>query len=228
MNQYNYRLLNNHYVVEIDGHHYIIDTGYPVSYSFKYNLNKIVIDGNEHQLYMNDGSFNIAKTTKLVGEEVDGLIGADIFGDTGLTFLKNNGKDGQVVFGIQEVAGRTFPLVFDGHAPKMYVQHNGRNVFYCLDTGARYAYCVSSLVQGLRPFETGVWDYNPHLGDLYSDNYHVSIDIDGRTYQTTCCYNPTVARSFVMAYNFLMVGNITDLFCKTCCLNYKEKKIVLD
>ena len=50
---YKYKLLNNHYVVEIDDKHYILDTGYPYSITFRSDLN--MVNKNEHDFVISVG-----------------------------------------------------------------------------------------------------------------------------------------------------------------------------
>ena len=47
---YKYKLLNNHYVVEIDNRHYIIDTGYPYSVTFRNDLNVVKVNNHFYSL----------------------------------------------------------------------------------------------------------------------------------------------------------------------------------
>ena len=72
---YKYRLLNNHYVVEIDNRHYIIDTGYPYSVTFRNDLNVVKVNNHFYSLMPSGYGFDIQKTHNLVGFPVDGLLG---------------------------------------------------------------------------------------------------------------------------------------------------------
>lgn len=227
---YNYKLLNNHYVVEIDGNKYIIDTGSAYSFSFRKNLNEVVIDGRRQELIHPEDinqPFDLQETFTLVGQEVDGLIGYNAFMHTGLTILKDNEEGGRVEFGALPINGRAVQLdmFMQYHlVPSMF---NGRRMNYCIDTGARYGYCNRNLVNGLPAFDK-VHDYNPGLGPLDSYNYRLSVDVGGQTYQTTSCFNPDVENRYLNKLNILMVGNITDLFSRSCCFDYQKRKVVLD
>jgi hypothetical protein len=75
---YRYQMSNGHYVVEIEGLHFLLDTGAPVSFWLKRPKGSIKIDGKE--FILNDGREKtlVAKTEKLVGVPLDGFLGLDI------------------------------------------------------------------------------------------------------------------------------------------------------
>lgn len=220
---YNYKLLNNHYVVEIDGHHYIIDTGYPFSVTFRSDLNMVKVNNRFYPLSPAGYSFNIQRTHQLVGFPVDGLLGLDVFQDTGLTFYKDNENGGRVDFASHDINGIKCPIIslLGGYAPIINV--NGNKLFL-VDTGAKYGYGSRNMFNGLTPYAE-VDDYNPTLGELKSPIYHTSIKVKEKECPIDVCYNPRVT---FQVPNFLMVGNITTLFNKECCINYREMKIIFN
>ena len=223
---YNYKLLNNHYVVEIDNKHYIIDTGYPVSITFRSDLRMVKVNNRFYPLNPANWAFNIKKTHELVGYPVDGLLGLDVFGETGLTFYKDNENRGRVDFASHDIKGTTCPIVklHQGFAPMINV--NG-NKLYLVDTGARYGYGVKGMFNGLISFKE-VEDYNPTLQDMVSPIYHTSIKLNEKECPIDVCYNAQATSFFYNEPNFLMVGNITTLFDRECCINYREMKIIFN
>lgn len=218
-----YRLLNNHYVVEIDGYNFVIDTGSPRSYSFRNDLREVQILNNNLKLNPAGYNFDIKKIHKLVGFPVDGLLGKDAFGETGLTFYKENEAGGQVEFASHNIEGASFPIVelLNGYGILMQIDNNK---LYLVDTGARYGYGASHMFNGLTNFDN-VWDYNPMLGDLYSPIYHVDVEINHKKCHASACYNRSV--TFPVP-NFLMIGNITDFFERECCIDYKNRKVIFN
>ena len=100
---YNYVLINNHYIVNIENKYYILDTGSPFSYSFVNGLDKVFIDGVEHKLGIPRARFSVTKTYDLVGFPVDGLLGSDAFGKTGFTIYKQNKEGGLIDFKINKI-----------------------------------------------------------------------------------------------------------------------------
>lgn len=218
---YNYKLLNNHYIVEIDNKHYILDTGYPYSITFRSDLNMVKVNGIYHALSAPGYRFDIKKTHKLVGYPVDGLLGLDVFGETGFTIYKDSEEGGHIDFASNDIRGITCPMVGFNIAPIINVNESK---LFLVDTGARYAYGNRSVFVGLTPYSE-VDDYNPTLGDLHSSIYHTEITIKNKRCQIDVCNNVQVAS---MISNIYMVGNITTLFEKECCVNYRDRKIIFN
>lgn len=220
---YDYKLLNNHYVVDINGHHFIIDTGAPFSYSFVNGLNEVIINGVGHKLRVPSARFNVRKTHTLVGYPVDGLLGADSFKETGFTIYKDNEEGGRIDFAVNKISGKSYRVLTyaNGSAPLIQTD-NGK--LYLVDTGARYGYGAKEMFNGLSSFAT-VWDYNPDLGDLNSPIYNVEVAMNNKKCHTTACYNSNVTFHIP---NFLMIGNITDFFEKECCFDYQGDRVVLN
>ena len=218
----NYRLLNNHYVVDINGYHFIIDTGSPKSFSFRNDLRQITINNVQHGLDCSWSRSDIEKTHQLVGYPVDGLLGKDVFGRTGLTFYRENESGGRVEFATHHINGDAFPFeLMNDYAIFMRIDNNK---LYLVDTGARYGYGAKSMFNGLTSFDN-VWDFNPYLKDLYSPIYNVEIQLNNKKRHTVACYNEHVAFNIP---NFLMVGNITDLFERECCIDYINRRIIFN
>ena len=222
---YNYKLLNNHYVVEIGEHHFIIDTGFPWSVTFNDRLKRVKVYNKVVELQNPTFfGFDIRKTHKLVGYPVDGLLGADAFRDTGLTIFKDNEEGGRIDFAAHNINGSAYPMVAltNNESTPFIKTDDGK--LYLVDTGARYGYGVKEMFNGLTSSNT-VWDYNPMLGDLYSTIYNVEVSMNNKKCHTTACYNVRV--TFPIP-NFLMVGNITDFFEKECCIDYTGRKIIFN
>ena len=91
---YNYTLSNNHYIINIEGNNYLLDTGSPVSFSLKQGLNSVVINQRRCSLPYNVMNLDIEATRELVGMDIDGFIGMDIIRQTSLTIY----KDGRIEF----------------------------------------------------------------------------------------------------------------------------------
>ena len=218
---YKYKLLNNHYVVEIDNRYYIIDTGSPISVTFRNDLNVVKVNNHFHSLLPSGYMFDIRKTHDLVGFPVDGLLGSDVFIESGITFYKDTKEEGRVDFNSHDIDGITCPIIGMKHAPIIKINNNKK---YLVDTGARYAYGQKSVFTNLRPYDE-VDDYNPYLGKLHSPIYQVEIVVKEKRCSLDVCDNPRVASSLPDVF---IVGNITTLFDKECCINYKEGKIIFN
>ena len=64
----NYKLVNNHYIVQIDGKNYLIDTGSPVSFWTNKPINEVVIGDRGYSLKNPPYRFNSEETNALVGD----------------------------------------------------------------------------------------------------------------------------------------------------------------
>ena len=218
---YNYKLSNNHYVVDIDGEKYLIDTGSPISFWVSRPITSVKIDGNTFFLQGRPSNFDVKATNSLVGVPVDGFIGMDIISKTGLTIHKN----GTIEFVAREIDGieipmtKRFPLVID-------IECNSLTGKFIVDTGAKYGYGVGGLFKGQVSFNR-VQDYNPSLGILNSEIYHLDIALGGEKKSIDVCDNGIVASSHLVMLSAIMIGNVSSLFEETCVLDTIKGKIVL-
>ena len=217
---YNYELINNHYIINIDGEKYLLDTGSPFSFWVSNPVKELVIDGNKYPLNSRPSNFNVDETTNLVGIEVDGFIGMDIISATGLTIYKN----GTIEFAIKEIDGRETSMTT--RWPLM--TNIGCNLMtgkFVIDTGAKYGYGVNGLFYQQRPFSR-VKDYNPSLGHLEGDIYHLNVVIGGQNKTIDVCSN-TIVASTLIHMGALMVGSISSLFEEACVLDTKKGRLIL-
>ena len=217
---YHYELLNNHYVVDINGKKYLIDTGSHRSFPLNSNARKVAINGKEYPLQTTP-PMNIEKTTKLIGITPDGLIGTDILAKTSLTIYKN----GTLEFKANKIDGReldiqsVYPLIVEGSSC-------GYNGSFIVDTGAKYGYGLHKVFKNKRPYEY-VWDYNPGLGDLSSNIYHLEVSLGGETYPLDVCDNIKVEIGYLAPCASFMVGNITTFFKEVVVFDFVRKKLIL-
>lgn len=217
---YNYELVNNHYIVDIDDEKYLIDTGSPFSFWVSKPIREITIDGIEYLLKSRPSNFSVEETTKLVGVQVDGFIGMDIISTTGLTIYKN----GTIEFDIKEIDGKEAPMTT--RWPLM--TNIGCNLMtgkFVIDTGAKYGYGVNGLFYQQRPF-SHVKDYNPSLGHLEGDIYHLNVVIGGQNKTIDVCSN-TIVASTLIHMGALMVGSVSSLFEEACVLDTKKGRLIL-
>ena len=217
---YNYELINNHYIVNIDGRKYLLDTGSPFSFWVSNLIRELTIDGNKYQLNNRPSNFNVSETTNLVGIEVDGFIGMDIISVTGLTIFKN----GTIEFAIKEIGGIETPMTT--RWPLM--TNVGCNLMtgkFVIDTGAKYGYGVNGLFYRQRSFSR-IKDYNPSLGHLEGDIYHLNVVIGGQNKIIDVCSNNVVA-STLIHMGALMVGSVSSLYDEACVLDTKKGRLIL-
>ena len=217
---YSYELVNNHYVVEIDGQKFLIDTGSPFSFWISKPIKKILINNRIYPLRDMPSNFDIEETNNLVGEEINGFIGMDIISNTGLTIYKNDLLD----FDITEINGKELPM--RNHFPLMVdVSCNLYTGKFIIDTGAKYGYGVSGLFYNYSPIDH-VKDYNPTLHKLESDLYHLDIVIGGLNKSIDVCNNPSVGYT-LKNMGSILIGNVTTLFDEVCVLDTKKGRLII-
>ena len=221
--RYNYELKNNHYVVSIDGHKYLIDTGMP--YSFWINPPMSVeIDETDYQLAPNQFDRTvIEETNKLVGETLDGFIGYDIIRRNGLTIY----KDGTLEFKAINVEGgirlalQTAPcLLIDVHC-------GGISGKAFIDTGAMLGYGAQNLFQGLTPYANNVHDYNFVLKHMYSDMYHLPVELNGHAKIVNAGYNQNTVGYPLGHSNIILICNVSTFFDEVCVFDIAHRELIL-
>ena len=217
---YNYKLINNHYIVFIDETKFLIDTGSPNSFWITKPMNEITIDGNCYRLHSKPSNYNVEKGNQLVGMEVDGFIGMDIISQTSLTIYKN----GTLKFTPREIDGKQTPMSTEWPLT-VSIGGNSMTGKFIIDTGAKYGYGVSGLFYQKTPFDT-VKDYNPSFGDLMGDIFHLNINICGQTKEIDVCNNMYVALS-LKRMGAIMIGSISSLFEEVCVIDTKKGRLIL-
>ena len=216
---YNYQLSNNHYIINIEGNNYLLDTGSPVSFSLKPGLNSVVINQRRYPLGYNVMGLDIDATRELVGMDVDGFIGMDIVRQTSLTIY----KDGRIEFSAIPEQGHRLNMLMSFGLIKIQATCNNLIAPYLVDTGARYAYGIQGLFLNQEPFGH-IKDYNPRLGHFESDIYHLSVDF-GPFQKTVDIADSSVVRNDLAMTASLIVGNITDLFDEVCVIDMMNRTV---
>lgn len=216
----NYKLVNNHYIVNIDGKNYLIDTGSPVSFWTSEPIKEVTINNRAYALQKPPYRFNAEETNELVNFEIDGFIGMDIISQTGLTIRRGEGLE----FAVEKVEGIQVPMT-KGWPLMAYVGCNMMSGRFIIDTGAMYGYGISGLFYDKKPYDH-VRDYNPSLGHLDSDIYTLDIVIGGQNKSIDVCDNRIVA-STLRNMAALMIGSVSSLFEEVCVLDTINGKLLL-
>lgn len=213
MDKFNYQILNNHIIINISNKQFLLDTGSPTSFWTYEPINKIQINKKDYHLTPKPVSVNLREVEKLVGIKVDGFIGLDIIRDTSLTIYKN----GEIKFGVDSINGTSTKLFSNGYL-SIQVGSNLIVGKMLLDTGAKYGYGIKSLFYNQKSFAR-VNDYNPQLGNLESDIYHLNIVIGGANKVIDVCDNDIVSFNYLKSTNSILVANITSLFDEVCVID---------
>lgn len=226
--KYNYELLNNHYVVTIDGMKYLIDTGNPYSFRINPSLTHVAIDGVEHPLSTKnrlDTPYKYRKTCELIGcDRLDGFIGTDIIEKTGLTIYKN----GELEFAIGEVECGVRTELLHIMGPYYYVEasSNGVSGAMLIDLGATVGYGIPRVFAGERPYCDDKYDYSPEGGEMHSPMYRQEVTIAGRTRTMDMGYNDyPINRPLCDQIPF--VGSVTNFFDEVCVFDTRRRQLIL-
>ena len=215
---YKYELINNHYIITIDGKKFLLDTGCPISFWLRTPIEKLTIDNHSFRLHSKPDVVNVNKVNNLVGIPVDGFVGLDIIMETSLTIYKN----GRIDFASQDIDGVSIPLNTMGYL-SFDVGCNLMSGRFIIDTGAKYAYGVKGLFHNKNSF-AHISDYNPILGDLDGDLYHIDLVVAGNAKYIDICYNNNVA-SLARNMSAIIIGNITTLFEEVIVIDVRRKML---
>ena len=167
---YNFKVSNNHILVNIDDEYYVIDTGSP--YSFFYNDEKITIDGKEYT--SNRQLASRQEVEKLVGAEINGFIGFDIISKTGITvdFLENT-----IMFDVKQGHICYFLNSDEGYCCTKDCVINGKQLERTIiDSGACISYVNRKFLDLSKKTGETYIDYSPIIGKISGEYYEVAID----------------------------------------------------
>ena len=218
---YKYELLNNHYVVNIDGKKFLIDTG-SNSFWVTSPMNYVSIDGVKYPLFPNRLDPEAQeKTFRLVGTTIDGFIGLDIISKTSLTIY----ADGNIDFKATNVAGATRVPFVTGPGLFINVSSNGVNGKMFIDTGAKYGYGIRELFYSETPYVRNEYDFNPHLRDMHSDIYNQKIIVGGQAKNIEVGFNQRTY-GYPLGGDIVMIANISTFYDEVCVIDINKGELV--
>lgn len=227
--KYRYELLNNHYVADIDGDKFLIDTGNPFSFQVDARPGSIIIDGRPYPLTPRtrlNTEEKKRKTYELIGcPYLDGFIGTDIIKKTGLTIY----KDGWLEFAIKEVPDgvKTRLGLFNFDTCFIVDAHsNGISGPMVIDLGATVGYAIPEVFNGEEPYCLDKYDHNPEYGKMESPMYHQQVTIAGRTRIMDMGYHEyPMGRPLGSEVPF--VGSVTNFFEEVCVFDTRNWQLIL-
>ena len=231
-----YKLLNNHYVVDIEGYKFLIDTGNPYSFFVNQNIDHIAINGDVYR-FRGHNRLNTEekrrKTCELIGcDRIDGFIGTDIIEKYGLTIYKN----GELEFAIKEVTDGLRTQLHTAMAgtnpnwgPYYLVQarSNGVSGMMLVDLGATFGYAIPEAFYGEEPYSKREHDYNPERGDMYSPMYNQEVMIAERKRTMQIGLNDFPIENGPLCRQVPFVGSVTNFFDEVCVFDTKRKLLIL-
>ncbi len=173
-----YKLIesNKHFVVEIDGNNYVLDTG----------ANSVTVS-SINLVRINDKDYSLGKTFGVTKEELHKLTNMDIKGIIGLDILSNgftiNRKDKTITFGTDnlDLSDAKVININKGLLYTFDFKFLGRTYKAILDSGAIISYLDVNL-DNLN--ETGYsYDYSPLIKeDINGKSYDILINTNNNDY----------------------------------------------
>ena len=218
---YNYKLSNNHYIIDIEGRMFLLDTGSQFSFSFKRDLRDVVIDGTPYPLHPKPDDIDLDDTYELVGMELDGMIGLDIIYQTSLTIY----KDGRIDFKKDNEHGIELPLDIN-MGLRVKVKCNGVTGCFFIDTGAKYGYGCERLFQNSVSPVKLIKDYNPRHKHFQSQAYNLTVDF-GPVQKEYLIGDSEVVRKDLAFINSILIANITPLFNEVCVIDIRNGTLTI-
>ncbi|MBO4667671.1 MAG: hypothetical protein J5666_06085 [Bacilli bacterium] len=220
---YHYELVNNHYIVEINGRKYLLDTG--CGGSLIRRGEPIVINGKAYG--QNRLPEQVAsEMSKFIGVDIDGLIGSEVVLNNGLTIYKN----GNLEFATLENGGDNIvPLINRGG--RLSIEGTVSPTIkgqILIDTGAKYGYGDFRSAFTRENMCEHIHDFNPNprLGYFDSYAYAVKVIINNHEYNLKLGDSDKV-NMYCLSYGYKAVINITDLFNEYCVFDINNHRLVL-
>ena len=217
-----YQLINNHYVLSLGGHLYFIDTGSPKSIS---KQGFVEVDGKRYSANLISES-ELIIWRKLIGAEIDGLIGNDVLSKTSLTIY----KDGHLEFAGHDASSesRICQINYQEHSPVTLpcLLKDGREAVAIIDTGAMLYYGKYPKFFSRNDFVGEFDDYNPCLKYMHSKFYKQTINIAGKTIDVSLGDNIDVNRTALSDPNFAAIINLTELFEEYVVIDFKNRRFI--
>ena len=132
-----YEIRNGHYIIDLEGKKWLLDTGSPTTFRFDGQGGCIELDGKVFSLERNRGYIKSA-VDGLCGVNVFGMIGSDVLSQTSFTLYSDNK--------LQLMANQKSDYSFDvscyDNVILGYIEIEGRRVKTLFDTGASLNYLM--------------------------------------------------------------------------------------
>lgn len=168
-----YKLIisKGHYLVDVDGLFYLLDTGAPNSLG----EGSLIIASHAYPLCSNPELFAKFSNNSFIGSHIDGILGMDILKHYTVTIFK---KEQKISFDECNIKYSSIvPLtIVMGAACLIDVAINGKETAAIIDSGACFSYVSSELLTS-SPEVENINDFSPILGDIHTTLHQVEIKI---------------------------------------------------
>lgn len=165
------RQVNNHIIIEENGHNILVDTGSPLSFHPSGNL----VFGEEFPVSHTYLGVTPQYLSDNVGYEIHGLLGMDIINRMPVTF---NLEEGFVLFDDEAEYTNAFEMYPLGPSAMglvaIKISVNNRRAKMIVDTGAPISYIAPGFVEGLE--SVGMMDdFHPSIGNFQTETYNCDV-----------------------------------------------------
>lgn len=222
-----------HFIINVNGENYIIDTGASVSCSCN-GQTEVVIGERKFRVYPLPLDKVGEKISELVHMPIAGLIGLDIMEELGSMEISE--EEGCVRFGVETAPAsgdHSFPFEMTTGFRVLLagLKVNGRDIKVILDTGARIDYMDPAIL------DTSVAvsherDYNPIIGFFEVDGYKATYAIGDREIETVSYAATEPLREYVAQLGMHDISGVVGLNAflkgmKSLTVDFRNRKVIL-
>lgn len=223
-----------HFIINVNGENYIIDTGASVSCSCN-GQTEVVIGERKFRVYPLPLDKVGEKISELVHMPIAGLIGLDIMEELGSMEISE--EEGCVRFGVETAPAsgdHSFPFEMTTGFRVLLagLKVNGRDIKVILDTGARIDYMDPAIL------DTSVAvsherDYNPIIGFFEVDGYKATYAIGDREIETVSYAATEQLREYVAQLGMHDISGVVGLNAflkgmKSLTIDFRNRKVILN
>ena len=222
-----------HFIINVNGENYIIDTGASVSCSCN-GQTEVVIGERKFRVYPLPLDKVGEKISELVHMPIAGLIGLDIMEELGSMEISE--EEGCVRFGVETAPAsgdHSFPFEMTTGFRVLLagLKVNGRDIKVILDTGARIDYMDPAIL------DTSVAvsherDYNPIIGFFEVDGYKATYSVGDREIETVSYAATEQLREYVAQLGMHDISGVVGLNAflkgmKSLTIDFRNRKVIL-
>ena len=203
MSTFPLQLINGHFFVEVDGNLWLLDTGAPLSFGSKTELQLL---GEQFELESTYLGLTPETLSGFVGVKTTGLLGADVLNSFDIIL---NGLKNTVTFSLTPVdhEGQVVKLDEFMGIPILSATINGKEYRMFFDTGAQISYFQDDALKTFPPAGQ-MTDYYPGFGQFQTDTHDLEIMIAGSSFVLKCGRLPDLlGMTLMMANTEGIIGN---------------------
>ena len=222
-----------HFIINVNGDNYIIDTGASISCSC-YGQTELVIGDRKFDVYPLPLEKVGEKISELVHMPIVGLIGLDIMEELGSIEISE--KEGYVRFGC-ETNIECGDYAFSFEVTKGFrvlttgLKVNGKDTRVILDSGARIDYMDPSLLDATSAVSHEM-DYNPIIGSFEVDGYNATYAIGDRVIDNVSYAATEKLKAYVSQLGIHDISGVVGLNglikgMKSLSIDFRNRKVIL-